>query len=76
MGYRTFDHVIDHSYDLETNNTRRWDMAMTEAERLIRDDRLHLLYQSCEEDLVHNQNLFLASKADRLNTLLTKLEKR
>jgi hypothetical protein len=76
MGYRTFDHIVDHSYDLETNNTRRWDMAMTEAERLIRDDRLHLLYQSCEEDLVHNQNLFLASKADRLNTLLTKLERR
>jgi hypothetical protein len=76
MGYRTFDHVVDHSYDKESNNTRRWDMAMTEAERLIQDNRLHLMYQSCEADLVHNQNLFLASKADRLNTLLTKLERR
>lgn len=75
MGYRTFDNVIDHSYDQETNNTRRWDMAMVEAERLIKDDRLHLLYQDCEEDLIHNQNLFLASKADRLNTLLEKLER-
>lgn len=76
MGYKTFDHVVDHSYDKESNNTRRWDMAMTEAERLIQDDQLHLLYQDCEADLTHNQNLFLASKADRLNSLLAKLERK
>lgn len=75
LGYRTFDHIIDHSYDSVIDNTRRWDMAMTEAERLINDDHLHLLYQKCEEDLLHNQNLFLASKEDRLNSLLRKLER-
>lgn len=76
LGYKTFDHVIDHSYDQEPNNTCRWDMAMTEAERLIKDDRLHLQYLTCEKDLQHNQNLFLASKADRLNNLLSQLERK
>ena len=76
MGYNTFDNVIDHSYDKEKNNTIRWNMAMTEAERLIKDDRLHLMYLDCEKDLKHNQTLFLSSKANRLNTLLTKLERK
>ena len=74
MGYRTFDHVIDHSYDLIENNTQRWDSACQEFERLMTVD-LHQLYLACEEDLKHNQQLFLASKADRLNTLLERIDK-
>jgi len=73
MGYRTFDHVIDHSYDQELNNTRRWDMACTEIERLITQVDLHQLYFDCRNDLLHNQQLFLSNKKDRLNSLIKEL---
>ena len=72
MGYRTFDHVIDHSYDAIKNNTQRWHAVCSEVERLMSID-LHSLYLSCRDDLEHNQQLFLSSKTDRLNTLIMKL---
>jgi hypothetical protein len=72
MGYRTFDHVIDHSYDTIKNNTQRWHAVCSEIERLMSTD-LHSLYLSCRDDLEHNQQLFLSSKTDRLNTLIMKL---
>jgi hypothetical protein len=69
MGYRTFDHVIDHSYDGIENNTQRWNTAYQEFTRLISSD-IHEIYLSCRADLEHNQRLFLSSKAQRLNILL------
>jgi hypothetical protein len=73
MGYRTFDHVINHAYDQELDNTKRWDMACSEIERLVTKVDLHQLYIDSREDLLHNQRLFLSSKQDRLNSLITKL---
>ena len=69
MGYDTFDHVIDHSYDVIENNTERWDQACKEFERLMRTD-LHSIYIGCKSALEHNQQLFLSSKANCLNNLL------
>jgi len=74
MGYRTFDHVIDHSYDSMENTTQRWNAVCLEIERLLSTD-LHALYLSCQEDLIWNQNLFIAGKQDRLNSLLERLRK-
>ena len=73
MGYRTFDHVIDHSYDSIQDNTERWDCACKEFERLMTVD-LHQLYLNCKDDLLHNQQLFLAPKARRLNSLLERTQ--
>ena len=75
MGYKTFDHIVDHRYDRIENNTQRWDAAMQEAERLILHEHLHSLYEESREDLLHNQQLFLRSKSNRLNTLLQKVNK-
>lgn len=72
MGYRTFDHVINHAYDSIADNTQRWNAACLEFEHLMTCD-LHKLYLACEHDLRHNQELFLASKADRVNTLLERI---
>jgi hypothetical protein len=72
MGYRTFDHAINHSYDTISNNTQRWHAVCSEVERLMSTD-LHSMYLSCRDDLEHNQQLFLSSKTDRLNTLIMKL---
>ena len=71
MGYDTFDRVIDHSYDGIEDNTQRWNRACKEFERLMQID-LHSIYVQCRSSLEHNQQLFLSSKSDRLNTLLKK----
>ena len=74
MGYRTFDTVIDHSYDAIENNTKRWYAVMQEFEHLIMHENLHTIYSKCKKDLLHNQQLFLSSKKQRLNTLLQKVQ--
>lgn len=74
MGYKTFDHVINHSYDSISDNNQRWNMACQEFERLMSTD-LHQLYVKCEQDLKHNQQLFLAPKGERLNSLLERINR-
>ena len=73
MGYKTHDMVVNHSYDRIENNTQRWHAAMQEAERLILHEHLHSLYQESSADILYNQELFLRSKSNRLNTLLQKV---
>lgn len=73
LGYKTFDHVIDNSYDTIADTSLRWHAAVNEATRLITHPNLRDMYFACRDDLLHNQNLFHASKLDRLNTLLRKI---
>lgn len=73
MGYRTFDHVIDHSYDRIENTTDRWNRACLEVERLAATN-LHQTYVQCRDDLLWNQELFMSSKTDRLSTLLNRIQ--
>jgi hypothetical protein len=72
LGYRTFDHVIDNSYDLEINNTQRW-IKIKSAIEQIKSQHMHSWFLSCIDDIQHNQKLFCSSKHDRLNTLLERL---
>jgi hypothetical protein len=71
MGYRTFDHVLDNSYDLEANNTDRWQMLRQAIQQAQFD--LPQLFDQAIADIEHNQRLFLAPKTDRLNILLEHL---
>jgi hypothetical protein len=68
MGYRCFDSAIDTSYDRIQDNTERYLAVIRCIHELARADPADL-YNSCVADLVHNQQVFLASKWDRLNTL-------
>jgi hypothetical protein len=72
MGYRTFDHCIDNTYDHITDNTDRYLAVIATIRKLALVDP-NRLYNSCVEDLEHNQQVFLASKQDRLNTLYERL---
>jgi len=72
LGYKTFDLFIDHSYDRIENNTERYLALRREIERLSRAN-MRELYSACIPDLQHNQQLFLAPKTDRLNSLLERL---
>jgi hypothetical protein len=74
LGYRTFDHAIDNSYDLEFHNTDRF-LKTLETVKKINQVDMHAWYQSCHDDIVYNQQLFLSSKYNRLNTLEQQLLK-
>jgi hypothetical protein len=73
LGYRTFDHVIDHSYDHIENTTDRWQRIFEVLTDLFASD-MHNVYCACKQDLLYNQQHFLGHKKDRLNTLLGKLK--
>jgi hypothetical protein len=72
MGYRTFDHTMDNSYDHITDNTERY-LAVVRTIHELSLVPPNDLYNMCLEDLAHNQALFLASKYNRLNTLYERL---
>lgn len=74
LGYRTFDHCIDNSYDNETDNTRRW-IKIKQAIKKIKEQDLSDWFSQCVDDINHNQQLFLSSKYNRLNNLLERLNK-
>ena len=72
LGYCTFDHVIDPSYDLETDNTQRWLKILDVLQQICNQDPTSW-FQQCTDDIQHNQRHFLATKKPRLNNLYDKL---
>lgn len=71
LGYKTFDNVLDNSYDLEHNHTMRW-LRLLESIRKAQPN-LAELFAAARADIEHNQQLFVANKAQRLNTLIEKI---
>ena len=72
LGYRTFDHAIDNSYDLIQDNTQRWQQTLHTIQKLQQQD-MRVWFQQCVDDIEHNQQLFLSSKYTRLNSLYERL---
>ena len=71
LGYKTFDSVLDNSYDNIQNNTQRWiclKQAISRAQNHLAD-----LFESALPDIEHNQQLFQSLKTQRLNTLIGKI---
>ena len=68
LGYRVFDSVLDNSYDLETDATQRW-MKLSRAIYFTQQE-LPQLFERCCADIKHNQQLFQATKTQRLNNLI------
>jgi len=71
LGYRVFDSVLDNSYDLELDATRRWRL-LTRSIYFTQQD-LPQLFELCRKDIEHNQQLFLANKSQRLNNLIKEI---
>jgi hypothetical protein len=68
QGYRVFDRVLDNTYDRIENNTLRWQrlcVAIKESQHRLADR-----FSTVQEDIEHNQRLFLETKTSRLNILL------
>tara|TARA_B100001057_G_scaffold268905_1_gene269091 strand:+ start:14018 stop:14905 length:888 start_codon:yes stop_codon:yes gene_type:complete len=66
MGYRTFDHVVDHSYDQIVDTTERWEAVCAEMCRISKSKKAHSMYVDCKADLLHNQNLFLNKESNNI----------
>lgn len=71
LGYRTFDHLLDNSYDNIANPTQRWQRLVESIAKA--QPNLPKLFEAARSDLEHNQQLFLANKSQRLNTLIEKI---
>jgi hypothetical protein len=71
LGYATFDNLIDNNYDQVVNNTARW-CALRESIKQARRD-LHSIYVCAHDQILHNQQLFLERKTERLNMLIEKI---
>jgi len=76
MGYKTFDDVLDNSYDEIENTTERFKTAIDMVLNLLDNPSFLLkdIYIKCKEDIIHNQNLFLSSKEDRLLELIKDIQ--
>lgn len=72
LGYRTYDHCIDNSYDSVRDNTQRWQRIQQEISRLHQRDLAQWITE-CYPEAEHNQQLFCQTKRDRLNMLLERL---
>jgi hypothetical protein len=68
LGYRTFDGILDTSYDYDSNNTHRWIKLRNAIVKAQAD--LPRLFERARSDIEHNQRLFLETKTARLNILL------
>jgi len=68
-GYRTFDHVIDNSYDDIEDNHLRW-AAIKQTIQQIKQQNLHKWYLQCLPDLQHNQQVFAQQKTPALLKLV------
>jgi len=72
LGYKTFDHVIDNSYDSELNNTQRF-IQTVDLLTQLKKQGLDQIYHQCFDDIVYNQKYFEQSKYHRLQDLHKKL---
>jgi hypothetical protein len=62
LGYKTFDKIISESYDNEKDDDKRFDMVMSEVNRLSKMsiDKVHDMYLSVKDILEYNYNHFLS----------------
>jgi len=58
FGFKTFDRIIDESYDLEQDHVKRWNMALEQVRYLTNIDP-KIILEKIESIVEHNQKLLL-----------------
>ena len=61
LGFRTFDNVIDESYDQIYNDDERWAAAFEQVKRLCDMNQLEV-FEKISEQVQHNYNLVMDTK--------------
>jgi len=64
LGFKTFDGIIDETYDTMLNDTERWEAAMTQVVWLSNQDPKQV-YSQALPILEHNRNHFLSIDWDK-----------
>jgi hypothetical protein len=72
IGFKTFDGIIDESYDNEANNQTRWTMALDQVIKLCNMDQEFVLKKVAPIAL-HNYNVALKLGSDNLDNYLGNL---
>ena len=72
QGYKTFDHMIDNSYDEITDNTQRWLAVRNSILKILSQD-MHQWFIKCLPDIRHNQKIFTDAQGVSLNKIQRKL---
>jgi len=79
QGYKTFNNVIDESYDLIEDNETRWAAAFEQVKRLCQLDQTEV-FDKIKDTLEHNYNILVTANGDqqvadqiqeKLNKILT-----
>lgn len=75
LGFKTFDGIIDESYDDITDVRYKWNCALREVKKIARmsTSELHELYMKALPILQHNQQLFQTIQQSQLEKLVTDL---
>lgn len=68
LGYRTFDSILDNSYDRVVDNTQRWQMLCSAIQQA--QHRLPDRFAAAQVDIEYNQQLFCKLKTQRLNNIV------
>ena len=63
FGFKTFDSIIDESYDAEPNPDKRWSMAMQQCEWLCQQDP-EVILEQVKTIVEHNKNLIFTHDWD------------
>lgn len=72
LGYKTFDHAIDNSYDKIIDNTERW-KAIKNTIKKIKQKSAEKIFEECYSDIVHNQHHFTNRIKENLNYIVKKI---
>lgn len=73
MGYKTFDNVIDHDYDQELDNSKRWQMIRQEIVRIKNIPNKQQWLLECLQQLKYNQEMFRLRFDIALNNIIKEL---
>lgn len=75
MGYKTFDHIFDNSYDEIVDTTERWKKVMDLTTTILKRPKfqIHDMYLKCQADIIHNQDLFNGRKTNRLKNIIKEI---
>jgi len=76
LGYKVFDDVFNNKYDEIEDTTERYMELIMQVTKLLSMPNFMLkdIYIKCKEDLLHNQQLFLSTKEDRLNNIIEAIQ--
>lgn len=72
-GYKVFDGIIDNSYDLIADNTERWLALRRTINSIAQEPNTFDWHMRCQNDALHNRQLFLQRWQSALNIHAQKL---